>query len=86
MPRPIISFLILLLVSMNFAPLLAQNQPKSISPSRGPQQLNSTMPNPQMSLRRMPSGQQPTRSSLAPQGRSVTGIACVRCSIRARNG
>ena len=34
MPRPIISFLILLLVSMNFAPLLAQNQPKSISPSR----------------------------------------------------
>jgi hypothetical protein len=34
MPRPIISFPILLLVSMNFAPLLAQNQPKSISPSR----------------------------------------------------
>src|ERR1700693_1175232 len=34
MLRPIISFVILLLVNMNFAPLLAQNQPKPASPSQ----------------------------------------------------
>jgi hypothetical protein len=33
MPRSILAFLILLLVSMNFAPLLAQNQPKPVTPA-----------------------------------------------------
>jgi hypothetical protein len=34
MPQPILAFLILLLVIVNFAPLLAQNQPKPVAPSQ----------------------------------------------------
>ena|ERR1700675_79677 len=36
MPRPKPTFLVLLLVSINFGPLLAQNQPKPITPSQQP--------------------------------------------------
>jgi len=34
MPRTILAFFILLLASMNFAPLLAQNQPKPVTPAQ----------------------------------------------------
>jgi hypothetical protein len=36
MTRPLLEFLILLLPSTNFAPLLAQNQPKPVTPSQQP--------------------------------------------------
>jgi hypothetical protein len=36
MRRPVLAFLILLLVSVNFAPLFAQNQPKLVPPSQQP--------------------------------------------------
>jgi hypothetical protein len=34
MTRPLLAFLILLLLSMNFAPLFAQDQPKPVTPSQ----------------------------------------------------
>lgn len=36
MTRPLLAFLILLLVNMNFAPLFAQDQPKPMTPSQQP--------------------------------------------------
>src|ERR1700688_3964374 len=36
MPRPLPTFIILLLASTNFAPALAQNQPKPVTPSHQP--------------------------------------------------
>jgi len=36
MPRPILAFFILLLISVNSTPLFAQNQPKPVTPSQQP--------------------------------------------------
>ena len=44
MPRPILALLILLLANMNFAPLLAQNQPKPISPAQQSAATAATQP------------------------------------------
>jgi hypothetical protein len=85
MPQATPAFLTLLLASMNFAPLLAQNQP---TPAPSPREPVATQ------VHEAKSADVASPDAImgatydvisGPAGRSATGIACVPCSIPARD-